>query len=128
MQAANHIILYDGECGLCARTIRFVRRRDKKKVFKFLTLQSEAARRIAAAEHISLLDLDTVIYISNGRFYYRSEAAIRIMTALGGFYRLGVILLPVPEKIRDYFYKIVAQNRYRWFGKADSCSHITDRE
>ena len=57
MQAADHIILYDGVCGLCARTVRFVRRHDKNKVFKFLTLQSEAARRITAAEHIALLDL-----------------------------------------------------------------------
>jgi predicted DCC family thiol-disulfide oxidoreductase YuxK len=128
MQQANHIILYDGECGLCASTVRFIRRRDSGQIFTFLSLQSADAHRIAGAEHISLNDPDTVIYISNGRFYYRSEAAIRVMMALGGFYRLSLILLPVPEKIRDYFYKLVAQNRYRWFGKVDSCSHRTDHQ
>jgi len=122
MQNKDHIILYDGKCGLCARSVRFIQKRDKKLIFKFVPLQSDESRKIAGSENISYSDLSTVIYVRSGRFYYRSEAAIRIMTALGGFYRLFAIFLPVPRKIRDYFYNLVAQNRHRWFKKDESCS------
>jgi predicted DCC family thiol-disulfide oxidoreductase YuxK len=122
MQKTDHIILYDGECGLCSRTVRFIRARDKKQIFGYVPLQSEDARQIAGSETIMITDLNTVIYIANGRFYYRSEAAIRVLMKIGGFYTLSAVFLIIPKRVRDSIYNYVAVNRHRWFGKEEHCS------
>jgi predicted DCC family thiol-disulfide oxidoreductase YuxK len=122
MQKENHTVYYDGECGLCAWSVRFIRRRDKKRIFNYIPLQSEEAILPVEPGNLPALDPDTVIYKQNGRFYYRSEAAIRILMKLGGFYRLSAIFLIVPQRIRDYFYDLIAKNRHKWFKANDSCS------
>lgn len=122
MQQENYIVFYDGVCGLCARSVRFIRRRDKKRIFNFIPLQSEGALLHGVAGNLPAPDPDTVIYKQDGRFYFRSEAAIRIMMKLGGLYRLSAIFLIIPQRIRDYFYDLIAKNRHKWFKANDSCS------
>jgi predicted DCC family thiol-disulfide oxidoreductase YuxK len=121
MQQPEHIIIFDGFCGLCSRIVRFIKRRDKKKLFSYFPLQSKEAEAFSGLNSTDPVDLSTVILIAQSRFYYRSEAAIRILMALGGVYRLSAILLAIPAKIRDWFYTLIAMNRHRFFGKTDSC-------
>jgi len=122
MQKENHIVFYDGVCGLCARSVRFIRRRDKKGIFTYIPLQSDEALLPWEPGNLPAPDPDTVIYKQNGRFYYRSEAAIRIMMKLGGVYQLSAIFLIVPQRIRDYFYNLIAKKRHKWFKTDESCS------
>lgn len=127
MQKENHIVFYDGKCGLCARSVRFIRRRDKRRIFNYIPLQSQEAFLPGEAGNLPAPDFDTVIYKQNGRFYYRSEAAIRIMMKLGGLYRLSAVFLIVPQRIRDYFYNLIAKNRHKWFSTNDNCSIDIDK-
>lgn len=127
MQNENHIVFYDGMCGLCARSVRFIRKRDKTRIFNYIPLQSREAILHGEFGNQPASDPDTVIYKQNGRFYYRSEAAIRIMMKLGGLYRLCAVFLIVPQRIRDFFYNLIAKNRHKWFSTNDNCSIDIDK-
>ncbi|MBE0664026.1 MAG: DUF393 domain-containing protein [Bacteroidales bacterium] len=118
----NHIVVYDGECGLCALSVKFIRRHDKHNVFSYIPQQSVEALRLTGTKHSPVSQHGSVIYINRDRYYYRSDAAIRILMKLGGFYKLSAIFLAVPKRFRDYFYDWVARNRHRWFKSGDSCS------
>ena len=121
MQKTQHIIFYDEQCGLCSRSVQFVRKRDRRGIFRFISRQSQEASGIFSVDFKLPDDSDTVIFFNNGRLYFRSEAAIRILMALGGFYKASAIFLLVPQIIRDYFYKLIAKNRHRWFKPDVSC-------
>ena len=72
--------------------------------------------------------MNTVVLEDNGKAYLRSDAALQILKQLGGAYQLAVVFNIVPAFIRDLFYKIVANNRYKWFGKKDQCALLTNQE
>lgn len=118
----NHIVVYDGECGLCALSVKFIRRHDKHNSISYISQQSVEAGRLTEIQDSPVSQHGSVIYIDRGRYYYRSDAAIRILMKLGGFYKLSAIFLAVPKKIRDYVYDWVARNRHRWFRTGESCS------
>lgn len=118
----NHIVIYDGKCSLCALSVRFIRRNDKHNAFSYITQQSLEATRLTEIETNPVFQHGSVIYIDRGRFYYRSDAAIRILMKFGGFYKINALFLAVPKRIRDYLYDLVARNRHRWFGTGESCS------
>lgn len=122
MQEGQHIILFDGHCNLCSRSVCFIKKRDKENIFTPLPLDSKEASKIEGVEKVELQDPDSVIYARNGRFYYRSEAAIRIMAEIGGAYKLLLVFLLIPPKIRDFFYNLVARNRHRFFKHSNACS------
>jgi predicted DCC family thiol-disulfide oxidoreductase YuxK len=115
------IVIFDGVCVLCSKVVRFIIRHDKREVFKFAALQEKTAQRLLAGRDKEGLLPATVILIENGKFYYRSTAALRILKKLTGIWPLfyGLVIIPVP--IRDFVYTFVAERRYRWFGKFDKC-------
>ena len=123
----NPIILYDGVCGLCDRFTQFVLKRDTRDLFRFASLQSEFAAQVLRGYGINPQQLDTVYVIVNFKqpdqqLLARSAAAIFVMKQLGGIWRvvaLGLRILPRP--LRAAAYNFVARNRYRWFGKYESC-------
>jgi predicted DCC family thiol-disulfide oxidoreductase YuxK len=121
----NHpIIFYDGVCGLCDRSVQFVIKRDTKRVFRYATLQSEFARGVLG-ENISF---DSFILYDKGKVFYRSSAALRTFAKLGGIWPLTSILMLVPPFIRNAVYDFIAGNRYKWFGKFDSCKIPTPEQ
>jgi predicted DCC family thiol-disulfide oxidoreductase YuxK len=122
IEGNNHIVVYDGECGLCALSVKFIRRHDKHNAFSYIPQQSVEAARLMGMQDNPVLQHGSVIYIDGGRYYYRSDAAIRILMKLGGVYKLSAIFLVVPKKIRDYAYDLMARNRHRWFKTGESCS------
>jgi len=115
------IILFDGVCNLCNRTINFIIDRDNKNIFKFAAFQSEAGQNYLKKNGIFSTELDTVILIDNDKFYKKSTAGLRIVKELKGGWKIFYLLIIIPSFIRDFFYNIIAKNRYKWFGKSDTC-------
>ncbi len=113
------VVLFDGVCNLCNAAVNFIIDHDHEAVFRFAPLQSETGRRLTG--RCGLENEDTIILVENGRCHVRSAAALRIARRLGGAWTLLTILLAVPLPIRDAAYRFVARNRFRWFGKCDTC-------
>lgn len=120
------IILFDGVCNLCNASVQFIIKRDSKKIFLFSSLQSDASQDILLQYNLEKLDFDTIILLDNGIIYDKSTAILKIIRKLSGFYKLGYIFIIVPKFIRDYVYKIISKNRYKWFGKRDTCMIPTE--
>jgi predicted DCC family thiol-disulfide oxidoreductase YuxK len=127
MPPANPIIFYDGVCGLCNRFVRFVLKRDRKGHFRFAALQSHFAHEILQRHDVDPDVLDTVyLVLDHGqppeRLLARNDAVTYVLKEVGGFWRLWAKLLDfVPRSLRYWQYNLVARNRYRFFGKYDSC-------
>ena len=125
--AANPILLYDGVCGLCNRLVQFLLKRDKEGRLLFASLQSEFAERVLTRHGIDPKDLDTVQVVVNyerpeERVLGRSDAILRAGAELGMPWNvLATIARIVPRALRDVVYRFVARNRYRVFGKYESC-------
>lgn len=117
----SRVIFFDGVCNFCNYWVNFVIKRDRKKKLKFTTLQGETARQLLPQYHINPSSLSSVILIDKGKAYTQSSAAIRICKYLNGGWKLFYGLIIIPKLIRDYFYIIVARNRYKWFGKKNEC-------
>lgn len=116
------IILFDGVCNLCNSAIQFVIKRDKKDLFRFVALQSDLGKEICNYIGVDQKETDSIILYEPGiAYYHKSEAALKIASYLGSFYSLSSIFKIVPKKISDSVYDYVAKNRYRWYGKKESC-------
>jgi len=115
------IILFDGVCNFCNHWVNFAIKRDKKKKLRFTPLQGETAKRLLPRYHINPTSLSSVVFIDNEKAYTQSSAALRICKHLDGGWKLLYGLIIVPKFIRDFFYNIIARNRYKWFGKKESC-------
>lgn len=120
MSAANHIILYDGFCELCSRSVRFVVKRDHQKRFNYFPLQSDEGKALLKKHTITHVSDNTFVYIENNIVYLKSTAALKVCKHLKGVKWLSVFLI-VPKFMRDFVYSIVAKYRYKWFGKRDEC-------
>lgn len=120
--AAGHpVLLFDGVCNLCHGAVRFIIARDPGKRFRFASLQSEIGRALAQ-RHGLPDDVTTMVLVEpNERVSLKSSAALRVAQHLGALWPLFGALLLVPTFLRDPVYEFVARNRYRWFGKKDSC-------
>ena len=115
------IILFDGICNFCNNKINLVIRKDKKDFFRFAALQSEAGKKIMADHGIVMPDPDTFIFIENGKIYNRSSAALHIAKHMDGLWKLFFAFIIVPPFLRDLFYRLIAKNRYKWWGVRESC-------
>lgn len=114
------IILFDGVCNLCDSSVQFVIKRDKKDVFRFVALQSELGQKIV--NHIEASSIDsTILYEPEKGFYTKAEAAFKILKDLGTAYRFLLVFSIFPKSILNFIYDYVAKNRYKWFGKKESC-------
>jgi predicted DCC family thiol-disulfide oxidoreductase YuxK len=124
MTQSSTIILFDGVCNLCSGVVRFVIARDPHAHFRFAALQSDAARRVCAevgATPPAAVDPDTIIVIADGRALERSDAALAIASRLPFPWPMFGVFRILPRARRDWLYRFVAKNRYRWFGKSETC-------
>lgn len=115
-----NIILFDGECNFCDQSVQFIIKRDKHAVYKFASIQSEIGQSLLEKHQIPP-SIDSLILIKQDVFYTKSTAALNICRQLTSGWKLLYSLLLIPKPLRDYIYNIVARNRYKWFGKNDSC-------
>ena len=116
----DDVILYDGVCILCSRWVRFVATRDVERRFRFTAIQSAYGTRLAQAFGIDPGDPDTNAVIHGGVAHFKSDGALTVLSQLPRW-RWARSLLSLPKPLRDAIYNLVARNRYRIFGKFDSC-------
>ena len=116
----DDVILYDGVCVFCSRWIRFIASRDSDKRFRFTAIQSGYGTRLAQAFGIDPEDPDTNAVIHGGVAYFKSDAALTVLSNLPGWGWVRA-LFSFPKPLRDAIYNLVARNRYRIFGKYEAC-------
>jgi len=124
------IILFDGVCNLCNSSVDFVLKNDTNNRFIFASLQSDAAQQLLLQFKFKndKNHLDRIILIENDKLFDKSTAALLVLKKLRFPLNLGVIFIIIPKFIRDYIYDIIAKNRYKWFGKKDTCRIPTKEE
>lgn len=115
------IILFDGVCNLCNGFVQFIIERDRNAIFKFAALQSDFGQAFLKSQNLNPLELKSIILIDDDKVYTQSTAALKIAKHLDGAWKIGYVFIIVPPFIRNSFYKIVAKNRYKWFGQKDQC-------
>ena len=116
------IVLFDGHCNLCSGAVNFLLARDPRGVLRFAALQSPAGRRLLAEHGLPIPDEpDTMVLIEGDRVLVRSSAALAATKYLRFPWPLARVGFVVPRLLRDAIYRLVARNRYRWFGKTEQC-------
>jgi predicted DCC family thiol-disulfide oxidoreductase YuxK len=117
------VVLFDGVCNVCNRTVNFIIDRDPEGTFRFASLQSEAGRTILQGfgRTIPVGDPATIVVVDRSRLYEQSGALLRIARHMRGAWPLLTALLVVPRPLRDVLYRWAAARRYKWFGKSDTC-------
>ncbi|SDT26492.1 Predicted thiol-disulfide oxidoreductase YuxK, DCC family [Bradyrhizobium canariense] len=116
----DDVILYDGVCVFCSRWVRFIAARDVNRRFRFTAVQSAYGTRLAQAFGIDPADPDTNAVVHGGIAYFKSDAALTVLSQLPGWQWARVLRI-VPKPLRDAVYSLVARNRYRIFGKYEAC-------
>lgn len=120
----NHtkpIVLFDGECRFCNNAVNFLIKRDEKALINYASLQSEQAKKLIKETGFVGVIPDSVILIEGKKIFFESDAALKSLRYLGGGWGLLSYLTFIPKTIRQSVYRLIARNRYKWFGKYDSC-------
>mgnify|MGYP006198300205 CR=1 FL=1 len=128
MSLGKSVILFDGVCNLCNASIDFVISRDKKNRFLVGALQEEAGKTLLSQFEVNPEYLDSLVLIEENQIYFRSTAALRIAKKLPGLWPLLYGLIVLPPFLRDGIYDWIGRNRYRWFGKKNTCRMPTEAE
>jgi predicted DCC family thiol-disulfide oxidoreductase YuxK len=116
------IILFDGLCNLCDASVQFIIKRDSKDIFRFVSLQSDLGQELLQKLPPAIQKTDSIIlYESDKVFYYKSQAVLEIAKSLGGIFYCLLIFKLLPTAINNTIYDYIAENRYRWMGKKESC-------
>ena len=121
IEQEKSIVVFDGVCNFCNESVNFIIQNDSNDNFRFAAYQSEAGEELSKRYNFDFKDPDTLILIEDGIVYDRSTAALRIARKLKGIYKTFYFYIIIPKPVRDYFYNLISKNRYKWFGKKDSC-------
>lgn len=125
------ILFFDGVCGLCNRFVDLMLKADSRNRFRYAPLQGETAQRVLGPQDQAQTqagDPDSFVFLENDRRYEQSSAVLLALRRLGGAWRLVALLYVFPRPVRDIVYRIVARNRYRWFGRRAECRLPTPEE
>ena len=115
------IIFFDGVCNLCNGSVQFVIEHDPEELFKFASLQSEFAQSILADQNEGI-EFDTIILLKDNKIYKEADAALEVLKDIDWKWKwLGKVALVFPRFFRNGVYRIISKNRYKWFGKNESC-------
>lgn len=125
MNNQKPILLFDGECNLCNGSVQFVIQRDKKGKVKFCSIQSEIGEKLMLEHQIPKNYLASIILIENNKIYYKSTAALRLSKYMNALWPGLLAFIIVPPFIRNWVYDFIAKNRYKWFGKTETCWIMT---
>jgi predicted DCC family thiol-disulfide oxidoreductase YuxK len=121
MKDNEGIVLFDGVCNLCNQSVQFIIKRDPKNYFRFAALQSDQGQLLLEQYSIPVDVIDTIVLVENNKTYTQSTAALRIARKLNRLWFLLYIFILIPPFLRNPIYRFIARNRYKWFGKKDSC-------
>jgi predicted DCC family thiol-disulfide oxidoreductase YuxK len=121
MTDAGRIVVFDGYCHVCSGWVRFMKKHPIEPPFELVPMQSERGRQLLLAHGIDPGDPMTFLVIDDGNAMTESDGGIHVVTALGGLWRLAAAGKLMPKPWRDWIYRVLARNRYKWFGKRDTC-------
>jgi len=119
--AGGAIVVFDGVCLLCSRWVRFLLRFDRRGRYRYASLQSASGRALLQANGLDPDDPLSFLLLTPQRAWTDSDAAIGVIAGLGGAWRIVAALRLVPRRWRDAAYRLLARNRYRWFGTSSQC-------
>jgi predicted DCC family thiol-disulfide oxidoreductase YuxK len=117
----SHLVIFDGVCNLCEATVNFIIDHDPQGTFRFVPSQTPLGKALQDHYGINTTSLDTVVLIRDGRLYTESTAAAEIARDFDGPWRWLAAIRFVPRPLRDWAYRLIARNRYRWFGRKEVC-------
>ena len=117
----QQIILFDGVCNLCSGAVQFVIKHDPHAKFTFASLQSDTGKKLLEAHNLPSNQLNSFVLIQEERTYTKSTAALKVVMQLTGLIKLLYGFIIVPVFIRNAVYQLIANNRYKWFGKKEAC-------
>ena len=117
--SGKNILYFDGVCGLCNHWVDFILEWDREGRIHFAPLQGEYAAKHLSSRFSS--DLNTLVYEEQGQLYEKSDAVLKIFRQLGGIFAVFAVFRLLPRAFRNFLYDWMAVNRYRFFGKKDSC-------
>lgn len=121
MAQGHPVIVFDGICVLCTANARFVLRNDRRGRFRMAAMQGETGSALMREHGIDPLDPETFIVVDGERVLRNSDAVFAIWRGLGWPWKAGAVFALVPRPLRDAAYRMVARNRYRWFGRREQC-------
>lgn len=121
MPNQNPIILFDGVCNLCNGAVNFIIDRDPEALFRLAALQSTVGQELLQKHNLKTADFDTIVLVEGDNIYSHSTAALRIARNLSGAWPLFYGFIIIPSPLRNVVYNWISRNRYRWFGKQESC-------
>jgi predicted DCC family thiol-disulfide oxidoreductase YuxK len=124
----HHIILFDGVCYFCNFWVNFIINRDKNDTYQFAAMQSDSGQKLLQKFRLIASDFDSFVLIVNDKHFTKSTAALMISKNLKSIVKLLYPLIILPGPIRDFFYNLIAKNRYKFFGKRDACRIPTEEE
>lgn len=121
-----NVVLFDGVCGLCDASVRWLIDVDRRRVLHYAPIQGETGTAVLSRHSEADQNMSTVIYVralggDGERLYQRSDAAFEILHDLGGGWRILSWGRIIPRFLRDAVYRLISKHRYRWFGKLDAC-------
>jgi predicted DCC family thiol-disulfide oxidoreductase YuxK len=115
------VILFDGVCNFCDGAINFVLKQDRKDIFRFAPLQSEAGQKILHQYKLPVKDFESFVLIDDEKVFKKSAASLKVMNKLPWYWKAFQIFCIIPGFIRNAVYDFIARNRYKWFGKKEVC-------
>lgn len=119
------IVLYDGQCGLCNRFVRYLLHEDPADHFRYVSQQSAVGQRILTYIGYSTTAFDSIVVYHPNKAYYTQSQAVFYLCKYGSFkLKLGLVFQLFPKAILDVVYNWIAKNRYKWFGKSEDCALI----
>ncbi|MBU5266619.1 thiol-disulfide oxidoreductase DCC family protein [Virgibacillus proomii] len=117
----DKIILFDGICNFCDRSVQFILKRDKQEQFLFASLQGDVGQQQLLKKYQIPTNMNSFVLLDGEKYYVKSTAALRICKELVGAWKLLYGLIIIPRPIRDFVYQFIAKHRYQWFGQKKSC-------
>jgi predicted DCC family thiol-disulfide oxidoreductase YuxK len=114
-------IFFDGVCNLCSGFVQFMIGIDPEAKFQYASLQSDAGQAMLSHFNMPTQEINTVVLLYQGQIYTHADVALQIARLLGGWYHLFLVFSIFPRPLRNVVYNWIARNRYRWFGKSESC-------
>ncbi len=121
MSGEGPVIVFDGVCALCSRWVRFLLRFNRRGHYRFAAMQGARGRALLLAHGLDPDDPLSFLLVEDGMAYTDTDAIVRVVSGLGGVWKLAGIARWLPGSLRDRAYRWLARNRYRWFGRHDSC-------
>ena len=117
----KNIVFFDGICNLCSGAVQFFISIDKKQGLRFSSLQATYGQEILKKHNLSTSDFESFLFLKDDKLFSKSDAALEVFRTIGGFWKILYGFKLIPKPIRNFIYDKIATNRYRWFGKKESC-------